>query len=65
MASCPEGAISVEERHTVELNRERAETQPRKKGIFIHCFTCGAGEDTSYLLPLKHNMQYEYVPLLS
>ncbi|WP_341537026.1 hypothetical protein [Methanosarcina barkeri] len=31
MASCPEGAISVEERHTVELNRERAETQPRKK----------------------------------
>lgn len=59
---CPEGAISVEERHTVEFNRERAETQPRKKDISTHCFTCGAGEDTSYLLPIRHNMQYGYVP---
>jgi MinD superfamily P-loop ATPase len=28
---CPENAISIEERHTVEFNREKAEAQPRKK----------------------------------
>lgn len=58
---CPEGAISVEERYTVEFNREKAEAQPRKKDISIHCFTCGAGEDISYLLPLRHKMQSIWV----
>jgi HTH-type transcriptional regulator, sugar sensing transcriptional regulator len=28
---CPENAISIEDRHTIEFNREKAETQPGKK----------------------------------
>ena len=54
---CPEGAISVEERHTIEFNREKAEALPRKKDIYIRCFSCGASGDTRYLLPLSHKMQ--------
>lgn len=58
---CPEGALSVEERYTVEFNREKAESQPKQKDTSIHCFICGASEDTSYLLPLRHNMQSMWV----
>ena len=58
---CPEGALSVEERYTVEFNREKAEAQPKRKDISIQCFSCGAGEYTSYLLPLRHNMQSLWV----
>lgn len=58
---CPEGALSVEERYTVEFNREKAESQPKQKDTSIHCFTCGASEDISYLLPLRHNMQSMWV----
>jgi len=58
---CPENAISIEDRHTIEFNREKAETQPGKKDITIHCFNCRAGEDTHYLLPLRHKMQSLWV----
>jgi ferredoxin len=58
---CPEGAISVEERYTLEFNREKAEAQPRKKDISIHCFTCGVSEDSHYLLPLRHKMESLWV----
>jgi MinD superfamily P-loop ATPase len=50
---CPEGAISVEERHTIEFNREKTD-QPQKKYAFIHCFSCGAGENNNYLLLIRH-----------
>jgi NAD-dependent dihydropyrimidine dehydrogenase PreA subunit len=53
---CPEGAISVEERHTIEFNREKAEAKLKKKDICIQCFSCGAGENTDYLLSLRHKM---------
>ena len=58
---CPEGAISVEERHTIEFNREKAEAKPKKKVISIQCFSCGAGENTNYLLPLRHKMESLWV----
>jgi NAD-dependent dihydropyrimidine dehydrogenase PreA subunit len=58
---CPEGALSVEERYTVEFNREKAEAQPKQKDISINCFSCGAGEDTHYLFPLRHKMQSLWV----
>ncbi|AGF95816.1 Ferredoxin [Methanosarcina mazei Tuc01] len=58
---CPEGALSIEERHTVEFNREKAESQPKKQDLSIHCFQCGAGEDTHYLMPLRHNMESMWV----
>jgi len=58
---CPENAISIEERHTIEFNREKADAQPRKKDIYIRCFICGASEDTHYLLPLRHKMQSLWV----
>ena len=58
---CPEGRISVEERHTFEFNREKAETEPKKKDIFIRCFSCGARENTNYLLPLRYKMESLWV----
>jgi MinD superfamily P-loop ATPase len=58
---CPEGAISVEERHTIEFNREKAEANPKKTDISIQCFSCGAGENTNYLLPLRHKMESLWV----
>jgi MinD superfamily P-loop ATPase len=58
---CPEGALSIEERHTVEFNKEKAEAQPKKQDISIRCFECGAGEDTHYLMPLRHNMESLWV----
>jgi MinD superfamily P-loop ATPase len=58
---CPEGALSVEERYTAEFNREKVEAQPKQKDISINCFSCGAGEDTSYLIPIRHNLQSLWV----
>jgi len=58
---CPEGAISVEERHTIEFNREKAATQPHNKDSFIHCFSCGAGENTNYLLLIRHKRENLWV----
>ena len=51
---CPEGAISVEERHTIEFNREKAAAQSQKKDLFVRCFSCEAGENTNYLLLIRH-----------
>ena len=58
---CPEGALSMEQRQTVEFDLEKAEAQPKKTDISIKCFSCGAGEDTRYLLPMRHKMESLWV----
>ena len=57
---CPEGAISVEEKHTVKFNREKTELRPRKK-IASPLLPCGARENTNHLLPLRHKMESLWV----
>ncbi len=44
---CLEGAISVEGRHTIEFNREKAEVQPKKK---ISLFTAFPAEPEKTLI---------------
>ncbi len=51
---CPESAISVEERHTIEFKREKTVAQPQNKDLFVCCSSCGAGENTNYLLLIRH-----------
>ncbi|ABE52386.1 ATP-binding protein [Methanococcoides burtonii] len=58
---CPEGAITIEERQTVEFNLEKAEAQPKSTDISISCFSCGAGENERYLLPMRHNLESLWV----
>ncbi|WP_406658046.1 4Fe-4S dicluster-binding protein [Methanolobus sp. ZRKC2] len=58
---CPVGAISVEQRQALEFNPEKAEAQPKKTDVSIQCFKCGCGEEESYLLPARHNMESIWV----
>ena len=58
---CPEGAISVEERYTIKFNREKAAAQPLKKDLSSTALSCEAGENTNYLLPLRHKMESLWV----
>ncbi len=61
MGICPEGAITIEERQTVEFNAEKAEAHEKTTDISIKCFSCGEGEDTRYLLPMRHEMESIWV----
>ncbi|MGP8337289.1 MAG: ATP-binding protein [Methanosarcinaceae archaeon] len=58
---CPEGAITIEERQTVEFNVNKAESHQKTTDISIKCFICDAGEDTRYLIPMRHEMESIWV----
>lgn len=58
---CPEGALTIEEREVVEFNEEKAEAHPKTTDISIKCFSCGAGEDSRYLMPMRHEMESLWV----
>jgi Na+-translocating ferredoxin:NAD+ oxidoreductase RNF subunit RnfB len=53
---CPTGALTIEERDTVPFDHDAVEThaagQP-KTYVAQHCFSCGASEDASPLLPVR------------
>ncbi|MDO9518492.1 MAG: 4Fe-4S binding protein [Methanosarcinaceae archaeon] len=61
MGICPEDAITIEERQTVEFNAEKAEAHKKTTDISIKCFSCGEGENTRYLLPMRHEMESIWV----
>ncbi len=54
---CPTGALSIEEREAPAFDEERAEAIMEERGqVYIaqRCFNCQAGEEKSYLIPLRH-----------
>ena len=57
---CPEGAISIEERQTVEFDAEKAATTP-PGDISIQCFKCGSGAENRYLLPIRRESKSLWV----
>ncbi|TGC11580.1 ATP-binding protein [Methanolobus halotolerans] len=58
---CPVDAISIEQRQALEFNPEKAEAQPKKTDISIQCCKCGCGEESAYLLPVRHGMESQWI----
>lgn len=58
---CPEGAISTEERQTVEFDAKKASAQAQHKDVPIQCFKCGFGDEDRYLLPMRHERKSLWV----
>lgn len=57
---CPTGALSLEEREAAAFSEEAVEKHQESRPLnYIPqtCYSCGASEETSYLLPIKHKGQ--------
>lgn len=50
---CPTGALSLEEREAPAFDAEAAAAHNPQAGTAIHCFQCGAGEETRALIPVR------------
>ncbi len=61
---CPTGALSIEERPAPAFDEAAAEARMEERGttyIPQHCFHCGAGEETSPLVPFRHQGHNRWV----
>lgn len=61
---CPTGAITVETREAPAFNEAKAEMLMEERGqlyITQRCFRCSAAEETSYLMPIRHQGQSLWV----
>ena len=58
---CPEGESQLKKDILSNLIEKKQKLILRKKDISIQCFSCGVGENTNYLLPLRHKMESLWV----
>ncbi len=61
---CPTGALAIETREAEAFDVQRAEQVIQERsGTYVlqHCFRCGAGEDRSPLLPVRHRGKSQWV----